>query len=219
MFYVVYFTGESGIVNDDTVAYTENTTVLKRYIEFIRSANDAQPMVIQCVDETEVKSTFHTKFGIEFDDVTNPVEDYELELYRSRTRNKCAIMTPNYERKLREWMDYNEEFNPYLLAQTLTKLEELLRRYYKDSNNDVIAAVKRMCDYLAAYDYIEHNFDSVMGGVTNSSEIVEEILHISNLLNLDLADIVESDDGLGVIDYYEYIDGFVEPIFLVTGGM
>lgn len=214
MLYVVYFQKEVFMCEDIT-AYTDNVTLLKRYIEFVLTNSDTnlKPIVCQFRTEDEVRTFTEESVGIVFDgNDCCCVEDLKLTVSQSSTRkNKCALMTPYYASILRERFEYDGGFSSYIASKTLSRLEETLRRFYKYiRDSSIIAGIDRIFCYLAAYDFIEENYDDVVNG----REDAEEIIEMSKALNLDIPNMVDTDHGYGVIDYYEYIDAFMESIFL-----
>lgn len=215
MLYVVYFQKEVSVCEDIT-AYTDSAALLKRYIEFVLANSDTnlKPIVCQFRTEDEVRTFMEETVGIVFGDneCCCVVEDLKLTVSQSSTRkNKYTLMTPYYEYMLRDRFEYDGGFSSYIASKILSRLEETLRRFYKyRSDSSIIAGIDRILCYLAAYDFIEDNFDDVLNG----REDAEEIIEMSKALNLDIPNMVDTDHGYGVIDYYEYIDAFMESIFL-----
>lgn len=214
MLYVVYFQKEVSVCEDIT-AYTDSAALLKRYIEFVLANSDTnlKPIVCQFRTEDEVRTFTKESVGIDFGgNECCCVEDLKLTVSQSRTRkNKYALMTPYYESLLRERFEYDGGFSSYIASKTLSRLEEILRRFYKyRKDSSIIAGIDRIFCYLAAYDFIEETYDDVLNGC----EDAEEIIKMSKALNLDIPNMADADHGYGVIDYYEYIDAFMESIFL-----
>lgn len=214
MLYVVYFQKEVSVCEDIT-AYTDSAALLKRYIEFVltNSVTNLKPIVCQFRTEDEVRAFMEESVGIDFgDNECCCVEDLKLTVSQSSTRkNKYALMTPYYGSLLRERFEYDGGFSSYIASKTLSRLEEILRRFYKyRKDSSIIAGIDRIFCYLVAYDFIEENYDDVLNGC----EDTEEIIKMSKALNLDIPNMVDADYGYGVIDYYEYIDAFMESIFL-----
>lgn len=214
MLYVVYFQKEVSVCEDIT-AYTDSAALLKRYIEFVLADSDTnlKPIVCQFRTEDEVRTFMEESVGIVFDsnECCCVVEDLKLTVSQSSTRkNKYTLMTPYYEYMLRERFEYDGGFSSYIASKTLSRLEETLRRFYKyRRDSSIIAGIDRIFCYLAAYDFIEENYDDVLNGWD-----AEEIIKMSKALNLDIPNMADADHGYGVIDYYEYIDAFMESIFL-----
>lgn len=214
MLYVVYFQKEVSVCEDIT-AYTDSAALLKRYIEFVltNSVTNLKPIVCQFRTEDEVRAFMEESVGIDFGgNEYCCVEDLKLTVSQSSTRkNKYALMTPYYGSLLRERFECDGGFSSYIASKTLSRLEEILRRFYKyRKDSSIIAGIDRIFCYLVAYDFIEENYDDVLNGC----EDTEEIIKMSKALNLDIPNMADADHGYGVIDYYEYIDAFMESIFL-----